>query len=343
MNKVQEQDISQFAESFSLWEELIGKTFLLTGATGLIGSTICHCLTELDKIYGLVLKIYCPVRNLQKFDTIFKNNKTVIGIEQDLDDYLRENKTHLDYIIHCASPTGSRYMVSNPVETYLYMIESTSQLLKYAYENGIESMVYVSSLEYYGQVLCDELITEDMLGYVNPTSPRSSYPLGKRAAEFACVSFAKEYDVPVKISRLTQTFGAGISKSENRVFAQFAGAAINNEDIVLKSSGKSSKPYCYTTDTASGILYILLKGKNGDAYNVSNDDTYISINDMAELVQSNFNPSINIIHDIDPNSGYAPDTLLHLTSAKLQGLGWKPRYNLVEMYSRLIAYLKNIG
>lgn len=185
------------------------------------------------------------------------------------------------------------------------------------------------------------MITEDKLGYVDPKSPRSSYPMGKRAAEFACVSYAKEYGVPVKIARLTQTFGAGISKSEKRVFAQFARAAIIGEDVVLKSSGKSSKPYCYTIDTASGILTMLIKGTNGEAYNVSNDETYISINDMAGFVKTNFNSKINIIHDYDPNSGYAPDTLLHLTSDKLQSLGWKPKYGLKEMYSRLISYLNN--
>ena len=342
MKEVKKKDIQEFAENFPLWENLKGKTFLITGATGLIGSTLCHCLLKLNDLYNTDIKILCPVRNLKKAESIFEGNDKLIIKQQELKEFLTDCNQGVDYIIHCATPTAGKYMVSNPVETYAYMIDSTIQLLQFAYEKSIHGMVYVSSLEYYGQVYKEELITEDKQGYVDPTSPRSSYPLGKRAAEFACVSYAKEYNVPVTMARLTQTFGAGIAKTENRVFAQFARAAINGTDIVLKSSGNSSKPYSYTTDTASGILTILLKGKAGEAYNVSNDETYISINDMAKLVKDNFNSIINIIHDYDPNSGYAPDTLLKLSSAKLQSLGWKPRYGLIEMYRRLIKYLKEL-
>lgn len=342
MNEVQKKDIQEFAKNFPLWESLRNKTFLITGATGLIGSTLCHCLLELDKIHNLGIKIVCPVRNIEKANAIFESKKNLVIKQQGLNDFLEDYNDNVDYIIHCATPTGSKYMVSNPVETYTFMVDSTTQLLHYAYQHHVQGMVYVSSLEYYGQVYKEELITEDKQGYVDPTSPRSSYPLGKRAAEYACVAFAKEYNVPVTMARLTQTFGAGVAKTENRVFAQFARAAINRTNIVLKSSGKSSKPYSYTTDTASGILTMLIRGKAGEAYNVSNDETYISINDMAKLVKDNFNPDIKIIHDYDPNSGYAPDTLLKLSSAKLQALGWKPKYSLVEMYKRLIDYLKNI-
>jgi len=342
MNEVQKKDIEEFANDFTLWESLRNKTFLITGATGLIGSTLCHCLLKLNEIHNLGIKLACPVRNLTKANAILENEKNLIIKQQGLNDFLVDYNDDIDFIIHCATPTGSKYMVLNPVETYTFMIESTTQLLQYAYEHHIQGMVYVSSLEYYGQVYKEELITEDKQGYVDPTRPRSSYPLGKRAAEYACVAYAKEYNVPVTMARLTQTFGAGVAKTENRVFAQFASAAINGTNIVLKSSGKSSKPYSYTTDTASGILTMLLKGKAGEAYNVSNDETYISINDMAKLVKDNFNPYIKIIHDYDPYSGYAPDTLLKLSSAKLQALGWKPKYGLVEMYKRLIDYLKNI-
>lgn len=341
MNTVQKKDIQVFVETFVNIEELRNKVFLITGATGLIGSTLCYCLLELNNKYGFNIRILCPVRNIEKFNGLFSGNKNIIAQQLDIESYLKSTSEKIDYIVHCASPTAGKYMTSNPVETYAFAIESTLSLLHYAQNHTIESMVYVSSLEYYGQILDDETVTENKLGYVDPLSARSSYPLGKRAAEYACVAYAKEYDIPVRIARLTQTFGAGISKTDNRVFAQFAKSAINGKNIILKSSGKSSKPYCYTTDAISGILTILLKGSNGDAYNVSNDKTYISISDMANLVKKTFNPNINIIYDIDNNSGYAPDTLLRLSSRKLQGLGWKPKYDLKEMYRRLIEYLKS--
>lgn len=339
MNKLQEQDIKEFVKDFALLDELRDKTFLITGSTGLIGSTLCFCLIGLNERHGLGIKMLCPVRNMNKALALYGDNNNIILMQETLSDFLMQDDLNIDYIVHCASPTASKYMVSNPAETFSFAIESTTLLLQYASTHKIKSMVYVSSLEYYGQILNDEIITEDKIGYIDPKSPRSSYPLGKRAAEFACLAYCKEYGVPVKMARLTQTFGAGISRNDNRVFAQFARAAINNEDIILKSSGRSSKPYCYTTDSINGILTILLKGKDGEPYNVSNDDTYTSINDMAQLVKDNFNPKINIRHEIDPHSGYAPDTLLRLSSSKLQSLGWKPKYNLKEMYRQLINYI----
>ena len=157
------------------------------------------------------------------------------------------------------------------------------------------------------------------------------------------IPLAKEYGVPVKIARLTQTFGAGVSAEDNRVFAQFARSIIEGNDIVLHTKGESAKPYCYTTDCVSGILHILLKGKDGEAYNVANQDTYISIKDMALFLKENFNSNIDVIVEEHPEMGYAPVTRLNLLSEKLMSLGWKPSYNLYEMFERLINSLKEDG
>ncbi|SUB96680.1 dTDP-glucose 4,6-dehydratase [Segatella buccae] len=341
MNTIQLRDIEDFCREFKLGENLRKKTFLITGATGLIGSTLCYCISKLSKEQDLGIRILCPVREEGKANDMFNGLSGIYTFRHNISELLNSYQGNIDYIVHCASPTSSKYMTTKPVETYTFMIESTLELLRYTRVHPIESMVYVSSLEYYGQVLENTLIIEDSLGYVDPKSARSSYPMGKRAAEFACTAYFEEYSVPVKIARLTQTFGPGVSRNDNRVFAQFSRAAINGENIVLKSSGKSSKPYCYTTDTINGILTILLCGENGEAYNVSNDATYISINDMAELVKKEFNPSIHIIYDFDPNFGYAADTFLKLTSAKLQKLGWRPKFGLIEMYRRLIEYFKS--
>ena len=197
-------------------------------------------------------------------------------------------------------------------------------------------MVYVSSIEYYGQNSNDKIITEDFLGYLDMSSTRSAYPMGKRAAEYLCFSFAKEYGVPVKIARLTQTFGVGVSKEDNRVFAQFARSIINKDNIVMHTKGESAKPYCYTIDCVSALLFILMKGKIGEPYNVANQSTYISIRKLAEFLRDNFCPTVKVIVEEHPELGYAPVTKLHLSTDKLMRLGWKPQVNLKDMFKRLI-------
>lgn len=335
MNEIQKKDIYDFARLFPLSNNLRNSKFLITGATGLIGSSLVHCLLALDK----EIRIICPVRSLEKAQLIYEDNyKKIDFVECDLLQYLSNLKESdkFDYIIHCASPTAGKYMAEHPVETYLLAVDSTRFILEYARKSNIKGFVYISSLEYYGQILDDRIITEDMQGYVDSTDSRSSYPLGKRSAEYLCSAYAKEFGIPAKIARLTQTFGAGVSADDNRVFAQFARSVINGTDIVLHTTGESAKPYCYTTDCVSAILYILVKGQNGEAYNVANQNTYISIREMAEFLRDNFNPQIDVRVEMHPEMGYAPVTRLRLSSEKLMALGWKPKIGLLEMYSNLL-------
>lgn len=320
-----------------LTESFAGKVMCITGATGLIGSSVIKFLLEMDAKF----KIVCPVRNKNKAIRVLGAADECLDIiECDILDMNYDRLGDFDYLIHCASPTSGKFMTEHPVETYEFAIESTRSLLQYAKCHKIKGMVYVSSLEYYGQNYDDRLINEDFLGYVDPASPRSSYPLGKRAAEYLCTAYAQEFGIPVKIARLTQTFGEGVSKDDNRVFAQFARSIINNEDIVLHTTGESAKPYCYITDCVSAIMHILLKGENGEAYNVANPDTYISIREMAEFLRDNFNPNINVIVEEHPEMGYAPVTKLRLSVNKLMALGWKPECGLKDMFEALITYMK---
>ena len=177
------------------------------------------------------------------------------------------------------------------------------------------------------------------MGYINPLALRSNYPLGKRMCENMCIAYSEQYRVPVRIARLSQTFGAGILPGENRVFAQFARSVIYNKDIVLHTKGLSEGNYCYTRDTITAILTIMLNGENQNAYNVSNEECHTTIADMAKMVASKLaSGQINVIFDIpETNSyGYACDTKMKLNTDKLRKLGWKPSVNLEEAYRRLI-------
>lgn len=338
MNQILREDINNFVFSFELSEFLNGSKILVTGATGLIGSTLVRCLLALNK----GIQITCPIRNLKKAKAIYGDDvQSIRFIECDLVAYLNSltEKDDFKYIVHCASPTVGRYMTEHPVETYMLAIDSTRAILEYARKKQTD-IVYVSSLEYYGQNFDDTLITEDMQGYVNNTDPRSSYPLGKRAAEYLCVAYAKQFDVNAKVARLTQTFGAGVSVDDNRVFAQFARSVIEGTNIVMHTKGESAKPYCYTTDCVSAILYILIRGEKGEAYNVANEETYISIKNMAVFLCARFNPQLKVGVEEHPEMGYAPVTKLNLSTEKLKSLGWSPRYGLYDMFDRLIKSFK---
>ena len=106
-------------------------------------------------------------------------------------------------------------------------------------------MVYVSSMEEYGVTEdTGAFAGEEELGMIDLKAPRSCYPMGKRMAEHYCHIYYEEFQVPVKIARLAQTFGRGISLRDDRVYMQFARAVFEGRDIVLKTAGKSVGNYC---------------------------------------------------------------------------------------------------
>lgn len=337
LDEILEIDVKQFDDNFTLKEQLFNARVLITGATGLIGSTLVRCLVAMN----CGIKITVPVRNREKASKLFVGCKGLRILQCELIEYCNHITEKFDYIIHCASPTNGKYITEHPVETYELITETTVALLRYAKSNGIKGMVYVSSLEYYGENSDDRWIKENYLGYLDLSKSRSAYPMAKRSAEYLCSSYADEYQVPVMTARLTQTFGAGVAVDDNRVFAQFARSIIKEEDLVLHTKGESAKPYCYTTDCVAAILYILLKGEKGEAYNVANQDTYISIYDMAKFLIDTFNPKCNVIIELHPEMGYAPVTRLRLSAEKLMKLGWTPKVDLKEMFNRLIESMKS--
>lgn len=209
MNKIQKEDITLFADTFNLYECLRNKSFMVTGATGLIGSELVYGLIALNHRYDLNIHIDCLVRNTEKARLMFEEYEVTILNYDFMDNNECINTKNIDYVIHAASPTASMYFVEHPVETIDIALNGTRSVINYAMRNNVKSLVYLSSLECYGQIFDDEMpLTEEMQGYVDPLNVRSSYSMGKRMCECMCVSAYKEYGVPVKIARLAQTFGA---------------------------------------------------------------------------------------------------------------------------------------
>ncbi len=316
-------------------------SILITGGTGLIGSIIAKAFSVANRKYQLDNHISILLRDLNKAKSIFLGFEDLDYIVSDINNKFTEKQ--FDYIIHTASPTASKYFMTNPVEVMDSNYIGTKNVLGLAEKSNAKSVVCLSSMEVFGVVnSCDKRITEKELGYIDITNIRSCYSESKRALELLCKCYFAEYQVPVKIARLSQTFGAGVLSTENRVFAQFARKAVNGEDIVLHTTGESVGNYCYTRDAVKAIITILLSGENGESYTVVNENSTMMIKDMAKLVAENFSAGKSkVVFDIPKDNmyGYAPDTKMCLSSEKLRKLGWEPEIDIIQMYARMIPYL----
>lgn len=326
-NSIFEEDIKNIINYFDM-SVFDGKTILVTGATGLIGKLCVKSLLN----SGYNTQVIALVRDEEKAKNIFGESKRLTYLVQDINQRINTTR-RVDYIIHAASTTSSKDFVEKPVETIYTAINGSRNILEFAKNKRLEGMVYLSSLEIYG-VNEKENIKERDYGYIDILNPRSSYSESKKMVETMCISYGTEYGVPVKIARLAQTFGAGVSISDNRVFAQFAKAIINKENIILHTKGETKRNYCYTTDTVRGIFTILTKGENNNAYNVANENSYCSISEMAYLLENEYTKVEYKIDEV--NRGYNPTVKIALNTEKLNALGWEAKVNLKEMFDRLI-------
>lgn len=325
-------------------QSLKNVSILITGATGLIGKTAAICLANLSNKYKLGIHLILLVRDKNKIDNALENpygwEKTVV--QCDIVDF-KDMDCNVDYIIHCASYTSSKAFVDNPVEVIITNIIGTSGILDFARRRSVKSVVYLSSMEAYGFTSDEIELTEDRIQYLNPLAVRSSYPESKRMSENLCVSYFKEYNVPVKIVRLAQTFGKGVMPEDKRVFAEFANCAIQNKDIVLLTDGKSKRMYLDVQDAVTAILVVMFKGENGTAYNVANASTYCSISQMAELVAKTIGKgNISVKYQLDSNKAgfFSPPHKYYLDVTRIENLGWHACSDFMDMYKEMVENWK---
>ena len=332
------------SSSYIGWNKLQNKTLLITGSTGLIGSTIIKALLYVNEIRKLNLCILALVRSIEKAERLLgKENNTLRFILGSVEKLPKIGEP-IDYIIHGASPTASLFFVNNPVETIQIATVGTMSLLQLAHEKKVDSFVYLSSMEVYGAPQEDTLIPESQGCTLDSMAVRSCYPIAKRLCENLCASYAQEYGVPARVVRLAQTFGPGVERDDKRVFAEFARNAMNKTNIVLQTAGTSKREYLYTADAVTAILTVLLHGKPGEAYNAGNPTTYWSISEMAQLVAEQIAENqISVCHEDSlnqSNTQYSPPHHFYLDVSKLKNIGWQPTRGLKEMYERMIAEME---
>ena len=341
-NEQLNKDIDEISSDRALFEPFGGSAILITGATGLIGSMLVRSFCAAEQRYGLGIRLLLQSRGAEKLRALLKTELSLPFVDI-IEGEVTDIDVVCDYIIHTASPTSSKYFIEHPVETIRASVEGTAAMLGLCVRNKAR-MLYLSSMEQYGQPYGDDVVmTEDRAGYIDSLSIRSCYPQSKRLCECMCASYASEYGADVVIARLSQTFGAGVPKSDNRMPVQFAKAVIGNTDIVLHTEGRSMCNMVYITDAVSGLLTCLNKGTAGAAYNICNDAETRSVREIAELVAKEVaEGSIGVKIEIPKeNMGYAPDVRLRLDSGRIKGLGWKPRVGMKEAYLRLVRYLSD--
>lgn len=306
-------------------EDLKEKRFLITGATGMIGSSVLDLLLFLNerKQYGIT--IYAAVRNdskIKKRYGIFAQKEYFHILPYDATKPI-DFEYSVDYVIHAASNADPAAISKEPVETLMSNVFGLDQILQYAKRSSVKKTLFVSSSEIYGTNSTSKPFLEDDYGNIDLLNPRAAYPMGKRASETLCASYANEYDLNIVIARPGHIYGPTITDTDSRASAQFTRNALNHQDIIMKSAGTQLRSYCYVYDCASALLTILLNGQPTCAYNISNRHSILSISDIAKLFAKAGNVALTFENaSKKEQTSYNLMSMSALDATRLENLGW---------------------
>lgn len=328
------------------FNKIDGKNILITGANGLIASYFIDMLMWLNQSKKYSINIYAMCRNKAKAKVRFRDyidDKKFNILEQDVNEYI-DVDIDFDYIIHAASNAHPLAYATNPVDTMKANIIGSINLLEYAYKHNNSRFMFISSSEIYGEdknIILDDGYDENYWGTVNSMSVRSCYPESKRAGESICMCYKEQYGLDVVVVRPGYIYGPSITADNSRADAQFLRNALSKQDIVMKSEGKQLRSYCYVADAITAILTILIKGENGQAYNIANPNSQATIREFAETLAQV--ADVSLIFDIPSEvekKGYSSVSKSILNTNKLQQLGWTANYSLEDGIQRMIDILK---
>lgn len=328
MTYLEQEDIEKVAELPYSWEKLNGRTIMISGGTGFIGSFITEVIRYRNEKYGSNTKVFCLSRRGGVSDTTVKSLR--VDITQPV-----TYAGKVDYILHLASNTHPRQYGEDPVGTITTNVIGCDNLLKLAVSKKAVFLL-ASSVEIYGQGTALPM-DEGYCGYIDCNKARSGYNEAKRTCEALCQSYKQQYGVDIRIARLARVFGAD-RKADSKAMSQFMAKAVAGEDIVLRSKGNQRFSYCYIADAVSGIMKILFDGVDGEAYNIADDDDGLTLSGYAGYMAGLAGKQV--IYEIQNDEAASKATFALVDTSKMKSIDWSPLYNVKDGIERTYRILR---
>ena len=369
-NNLYMEDVKYTADLSLPWGKLSGKTILISGVTGLIGSFLADVLLYRNRAYdaGITILGLCRDTNAaaERFQKpspppspsgeggAFSAGRGSEGgafgaaaslhlLSHDINTPLSQDILgHADFVLHLASNTHPVQYATDPIGTITSNILGLMNMLEYACDCSSERVLFASSNEIYGENRGDvELFDEHYCGYIDSNTLRAGYPESKRCGEALVQAYIKQKGTDAVIARLTRSYGPTMKMTDTKAISQFIRKGIAGEDIVLKSAGEQFYSYTYVSDAVAGLLTVLLAGECGVAYNISDEASDIKLKDLAALIAGCAGKKVVFdLPDATEAAGFSKATKARLDGSRLKALGFAPRYDIRTGTERTITILR---
>lgn len=333
-------------------EFLRGKTVVLAGAAGFIGSNLSQALLDAGAtVIGIDNFITGRRRNLSSL----LEQENFYLLEADVStptaDYLEPfldqlrmtapEKAKIDALFHFASPASPPGYQRHPIETYLANSLATHNLLSYLHKNyPAARFLFASTSEVYGDPEVHPQ-NENYWGHVNPNGIRSCYDESKRLGETICGVFQRQFQMDVRIIRIFNTYGPHMDPADGRILPNFINQALQGKALTVYGDGKQTRSYCFVADLVRGIVAMMSQeGLSGQTVNLGNPDEY-TVLETAVLVQKLIHDQVQQ-EDISFKDLPADDpTRRKPDIGKAQKLlGWQPEVDFRTGLSKTIEYFR---
>lgn len=339
-------DIDEVLEFLPELDLLSEKNILITGSNGLICSAVIDVFVRWNNKHNGKINIFVAGRNEKKIKNRFKHcysEDWFNFVSYDASSLCNVISAKCDYIIHGASNASPNKIIKEPVETMINNFIGLQYLLELAKNQKSNRVLFISSSEIYGKKEGNKPFLLNDYGYIDLLNSRNSYSVSKRAAETLCASYYDEYGVDSVIVRPGHIYGPTATESDNRVSSVWAYSVARGEDIIMKSDGSQLRSYCYCLDCASAILKVLLSGKSGNAYNISNPDSVISIKDMASLLTDFAGVELKMeLPTESEKKSFNPMSNSSLDSSELLELGWKGLFSSERGFEHTVEIIREL-
>jgi len=290
-------------------------TILITGGAGYIG-------TELTK------SLLSKGHSVQVVDTFWfgdnlKDHPNLIKIKTDIREFdLPNNLKRPDTIIHLASVANDPSAELNPELSWEIGCLGTLKVINWAISNSVENFILASSGSVYG-ISHEPQVTEDV-----PPLPISIYNKVKMIKERIVLSFADKLRVVI----LRPATVAGVSGRQRLDLAVNAltFSALDKGEITI-FGGDQIRPHVHMKDLISAYEFFIDNDYDG-IYNVGFEN--ISIQDLGQQLSKITGAPVKVLQSNDPRS-------YRLNSNKLLGLGFTPKYKVVDAIADIVNAYKS--
>lgn len=328
------------------WNDLKEKTVVVSGATGMIGAFFIDVLMRKNKTDGLGCNIVALGRSAEKarlrlpyFGASFFSFEEASIVTPGY-----RPAISADYVLHLASSTHPRQYSTDPIGTIRANVDGLQNLLEFSADNGAR-LLFASSVEIYGQNRGDvERFDERYCGNIDCNTLRACYNESKRLGEAMCQAYRSQRGVEAVIARIARIYGPTLLNDDSKALSQFIRRSLDGEDVVLKSEGTQRFSYLHVADAVSGLLHVMLLGIDGEAYNLADIGSDISLKDLAGLVAGIGGVSVVFdLPDAQEAAGYSVATLALMNGSKVQSLGWRARYTIADGLRSTVQQMRKMG